>query len=317
MDPLLVESLMLDNDRVVYFREIPADRWPEASTGVRLIPRHSVAVDPKIIPLGSMVRVDRADGEVMIAMAVDTGGAIRERRIDLFLGVGDEAMAEAGGVVESVRVSIIEPVDRAPRDRHPSSDQQVLDHGDRAGQHDSSDRGHRDGDADQDHDLGAEDESDPETGGSDEVHGLDLDRTDADGEREYHDHQQQGRHRHDPEHRHEDPSNPKDLDQKPVHDLGRPNQLHRKQSGIRPPHQDGLRTFVVGHEDRRGHRAILPLAVEVEARPVLIGDLDELAHLGTDDHDVVGPTHHQFGIGLLVDLVVSVGETLHDPGGGR
>ena len=112
-DSQLVESLMLDNDRMVYFQAIPADRWPESSTGVRLVPRHAAAVDPETIPLGSVLLVERSDGTRLVAMAVDTGGAIVGRRIDLFLGVGAEAMSEAGDVVESVRVWILHP---GPRD---------------------------------------------------------------------------------------------------------------------------------------------------------------------------------------------------------
>ena len=118
-DPELVESLMLDNDRVVYFRRIPCDRWPEASTGVRLVAGHSVAVDPETIPLGSLLQILRPDGERMIAMAVDTGGAIKGRRLDLFLGSGPDAVTEAGGIVESVRVWILAPCEegRAQHDR--------------------------------------------------------------------------------------------------------------------------------------------------------------------------------------------------------
>jgi membrane-bound lytic murein transglycosylase len=42
-------------------------------------------------------------------MAIDTGGAIIGRRIDLFLGTGSDAMTEAGDVVESVRIRILRP----------------------------------------------------------------------------------------------------------------------------------------------------------------------------------------------------------------
>ena len=108
-EPRLVEELMLDNDRVVYFRTIPCDDWPEASTGVRLRPRYAAAVDPSTIALGSVLIVTRADGTRMLATAIDTGGAIVGRRIDLFLGFGDEALREAGGVVESVRVRVLRP----------------------------------------------------------------------------------------------------------------------------------------------------------------------------------------------------------------
>lgn len=108
-DPETVERLMLDNDRVVFFEVIPADRWPRASTGVRLIPRHSVAVDPEVIPLGSVVMIEDLAGASVFAVAVDIGGAIKGRRIDLYLGAGDAALAEAGRLIDSVRISIIEP----------------------------------------------------------------------------------------------------------------------------------------------------------------------------------------------------------------
>ena len=107
--PSLVESLMLDNDRVVYFRRIEPDRWPQASTGAVLVPGRSVAVDPDVIPLGSVVVVERADGERLVATAVDIGGAIVDRRIDLFLGSGPAAVVEAGGLVEPVRVRVLRP----------------------------------------------------------------------------------------------------------------------------------------------------------------------------------------------------------------
>ena len=108
-DPETVERLMLDNDRVVFFEVVPADRWPRASTGVRLIPRHAVAVDPAIIPLGSVVMIEGLGRTPIIAVAVDIGGAIKGQRIDLYLGAGATAVAEAGRLVESVRISIIEP----------------------------------------------------------------------------------------------------------------------------------------------------------------------------------------------------------------
>lgn len=110
-DPGLVESLMLDNDRVVYFRAMPCDDWPEASSGARLVAGRSAAVDPDTIPLGSMILVERADGRRTVLAAVDIGGAIKGRRIDLFIGTGETAMEEAGAIVESVRVWILRPRD--------------------------------------------------------------------------------------------------------------------------------------------------------------------------------------------------------------
>ena len=108
-DPATVERLMLDNDRVVFFEPVPADRWPRASTGGRLIPRHAVAVDPDVIPLGSVVVVEGPNVERRVAVAIDIGGAITGRRIDLYLGAGDAALAEAGAFIEDVTVSILVP----------------------------------------------------------------------------------------------------------------------------------------------------------------------------------------------------------------
>lgn len=74
-----------------------------------MIPRHAVAVDPAIIPLGSVVMIEGLGRTPIIAVAVDIGGAIKGQRIDLYLGAGATAVAEAGRLVESVRISIIEP----------------------------------------------------------------------------------------------------------------------------------------------------------------------------------------------------------------
>lgn len=112
-DPELVETLMLDNDRVVYFREIPCGEWPEAASGAKLIAGRAAAVDPETIPLGSIILLERADGERIVLTAVDIGGAIKKRRIDLFIGAGEAALEKAGGLVEPVRVWILRPRDPA------------------------------------------------------------------------------------------------------------------------------------------------------------------------------------------------------------
>ena len=65
------------------------------------------AVDPSVVPLGSVMRVTRADGRPLgLFVAMDTGGAIRGGRIDLYM----ESCAEAREwgvqrvVVEVVRI---------------------------------------------------------------------------------------------------------------------------------------------------------------------------------------------------------------------
>ena len=42
-----------------------------------------IAVDPRIIPLGTRVYIEFADGHGMNAVAEDTGGAIKGNRIDI------------------------------------------------------------------------------------------------------------------------------------------------------------------------------------------------------------------------------------------
>jgi len=47
----------------------------------------TIAVDPRVIPLGSKVRMNGRE-----YVAEDTGGAIKGKRIDLFMGSHNEAM---------------------------------------------------------------------------------------------------------------------------------------------------------------------------------------------------------------------------------
>lgn len=54
-----------------------------------------VAVDPKVIPLGSRVYVETAGGEYIYGTAIagDTGGAIKGNKIDLCFGSHEEALS--------------------------------------------------------------------------------------------------------------------------------------------------------------------------------------------------------------------------------
>lgn len=74
----------------------------EGSTGARLIPFRSIAVDPRFIPYGSLLYIPSArgveisgpDGEKLkhdgYFFAADTGGAIRGSHIDVFFGPSSE-----------------------------------------------------------------------------------------------------------------------------------------------------------------------------------------------------------------------------------
>ncbi|MDQ1707554.1 MAG: hypothetical protein QOJ88_765 [Pyrinomonadaceae bacterium] len=57
----------------------------------RMVSRGLIAADPRILPLGSRVRVDHPgySGEYLVA---DTGGAIRGRHIDIWTPSSSEAM---------------------------------------------------------------------------------------------------------------------------------------------------------------------------------------------------------------------------------
>lgn len=50
-----------------------------------------IAVDPRVIPLGSIVRVKYADGTTFKAIAGDVGGSIKNRRIDVLVASESEA----------------------------------------------------------------------------------------------------------------------------------------------------------------------------------------------------------------------------------
>ncbi len=70
-----------------------------------------IAVDPRVIPLGSKVYVESTDGtrDYGFAIAEDTGSAIKGNRVDIF--IGDRSSALRYGV-RNVRIYVIEdPVD--------------------------------------------------------------------------------------------------------------------------------------------------------------------------------------------------------------
>jgi 3D (Asp-Asp-Asp) domain-containing protein len=63
-----------------------------------------IAVDPKLIPLGSKVYIEFADGHGVYAVAEDTGGAIKGKRIDI--AFADRAEAKRFGI-QNVKVYVI------------------------------------------------------------------------------------------------------------------------------------------------------------------------------------------------------------------
>ena len=64
-----------------------------------------IAVDPRVIPLGSRVMIKYPGGKTQFAVAEDTGGAIKGRRIDVAMWTVKEA--ERFGI-KPVKVYILE-----------------------------------------------------------------------------------------------------------------------------------------------------------------------------------------------------------------
>jgi 3D (Asp-Asp-Asp) domain-containing protein len=78
-----------------------------------LIPFHTIAVDPRKIPLGSVVRIDETVGMELpdgtrhdgTWRAEDIGSAIQEDRIDLFVGEGDQ-----GATLDHAHIGNLQPL---------------------------------------------------------------------------------------------------------------------------------------------------------------------------------------------------------------
>jgi membrane-bound lytic murein transglycosylase A len=114
--PRKVNEFLNANPSYVFFRELPADlSGPLGALGVPLTPERSVAVDPRIVPLGSPVFLattfpnsSRPLNRLMLAQ--DTGGAIAgPARADFFWGFGDAAGQQAGRMKQTGNMWVLLP----------------------------------------------------------------------------------------------------------------------------------------------------------------------------------------------------------------
>ncbi|WP_207259703.1 murein transglycosylase A [Desulfovibrio sp. Huiquan2017] len=112
--PDVAEDILFRNPSYVFFQL--ADEGPFGSIGSILTPRVSVAVDRRMIPLGSVLALrtslmDYGTGEAdpffSLVLAQDTGGAIQNTRMDLFCGTGQEAESLAGHLQEGAEVFML------------------------------------------------------------------------------------------------------------------------------------------------------------------------------------------------------------------
>lgn len=119
--PQMVPELLDQNPSYVFFSLGPtqnpgeAPAGPLGSMGRPLTPLRSVAVDRSVIPLGGLLalegEVPGQDGDTRplttLALAQDTGGAIKGRRADLFCGRGPEAEFLAGNLKHHFRLYVL------------------------------------------------------------------------------------------------------------------------------------------------------------------------------------------------------------------
>jgi membrane-bound lytic murein transglycosylase A len=125
--PDRVDSLLNANPSYVFFKEESIDDpslGPKGALGVPLTPGRSIAIDPRVLPLGAPVFLESPDPlngatAARLTLAQDTGGAIRARadqpvRADLFCGFGAEAALRAGTMKENGRMWVLLPKGMPP-----------------------------------------------------------------------------------------------------------------------------------------------------------------------------------------------------------
>ncbi len=74
------------------------------ASGRRVQSGVTIAVDPRIIALGSIVEVKYSDGRVERRRADDTGGMIKGNHIDVYKSVSEQELQELGRQKVFVRV---------------------------------------------------------------------------------------------------------------------------------------------------------------------------------------------------------------------
>lgn len=114
--PDQVTELLDANPSYVFFRRLPDNLpGPLGALGVPLTSGASIAVDPRVIPLGAPVFLDTTQPNSKVplrrlVMAQDTGGAINGAvRADLFWGYGSGTEQKAGSMKQAGRMWLLYP----------------------------------------------------------------------------------------------------------------------------------------------------------------------------------------------------------------
>ena len=120
-NPRKVQEFLNANPSYVFFRELPRDLvGPIGSLGVPLTAERSIAVDPRVVPLGVPVYLatswpNTADPLNRLMVAQDTGGAIAGAvRVDFFWGFGEAAGTQAGRMRQAGRMWVLLPKGYTP-----------------------------------------------------------------------------------------------------------------------------------------------------------------------------------------------------------
>lgn len=113
------QEILSHNPSYLFFAE--GDDRPVGAANVPLTPMASVAVDPTVIPLGSVIlgQIPRLDNEgnfvghaLRLLLAQDKGGAIKgSGHIDLYQGIGEEAEHSAGLLKHYGKAWLLLPAD--------------------------------------------------------------------------------------------------------------------------------------------------------------------------------------------------------------
>jgi membrane-bound lytic murein transglycosylase A len=119
--PARVQRYLNENPSFVFFRKLPGDLpGPIGSLGVPLTAERSIAVDPRVIPLGVPVYLattwpNSPQPLNRLMVAQDTGGAINGGvRADFYWGFGDGAGNQAGKMRQSGRMWVLLPKGYTP-----------------------------------------------------------------------------------------------------------------------------------------------------------------------------------------------------------
>lgn len=112
-NPGRAQALMSRNARYIFFRRIDGD-GPIGAEGVALTPLRSLAVDPKVVPLGAPIWIETVDPDNQplerLMVAQDVGAAIQGAvRGDVFWGAGDAAFAKAARMKSRGRAVLLLP----------------------------------------------------------------------------------------------------------------------------------------------------------------------------------------------------------------